>query len=62
MKELFKRIKSGLWVSFGSFLVTTITLILENIGVLNLSPTEQMIAFAVGTGIITQITKTLNSK
>jgi len=62
MKELIKRIKSGVWVAGASFLVTVVGLILQNIGVFNLTPTEAVIATALGTALVSQITKYLNKQ
>jgi hypothetical protein len=60
MEELVKRIKSGAWVALGGFVVTVISLALENIGVFELTQQEQAIVVILGTAIVTQITKYLN--
>ena len=62
MEELKKRLKSGAWVSFAGFLVTAIGIILEQLEVFELTPIEQAIAIALGTGLISQITKYLNGR
>ena len=62
MNELQKRFTSGLWVAFGGFVTVVITLTLEHIEVFNLSETEKTMALILGTAIVTQITKYLNTK
>jgi hypothetical protein len=62
MEELFKRIKGGLWVAFAGFMATAITLLLQNLDVLNLTPGAEAIIVILGTAIVSQITKFLNTK
>ncbi len=60
MEQLFKRIKGGLWVAFAGFLSTAITLVLQNLDVLNLSPGAEALVVVVGTAAISQLTKYWN--
>ena len=60
MEQLFKRIKGGLWVAFAGFISTALTLVLQNLDVLNLSPGMEALVVIVGTAAISQITKYLN--
>ena len=60
MKELFKRIKGAVWVSFAGFVVVVIGLVLENLDTLNLTEVQTTIAIILGTAIVSQITKHLN--
>ena len=60
MEEFIKRIKAGLWVATGGFVVTTLGVVLQNLDLLHLTDFEKVMYTAVLTGIVTQVTKWLN--
>lgn len=61
-EQLQKRFSSGLWVAFGGFITLVITLTLENIEAFNLTEAEKAVVLILGTAVVTQITKYLNTK
>jgi len=61
-KELLKRVKAGLWIILSGTVAQVLTLLGQNIGMFNLTQTEQAVAVIAITAITSQITKYLNSR
>ncbi|MBT6053329.1 MAG: hypothetical protein HOG49_41580 [Candidatus Scalindua sp.] len=61
METLVKRIKGAAWVSAAGFIVVVIGLVLENLDALELTGVQQTWMMIVGTAIVSQITKYLNT-
>ena len=61
-KELKKRLIGGLWVTFAGFMATAIGLFLQHIDAFSLNQTEKTLYLIIGTAIVSQITKYLNSR
>ena len=61
MNELLKRLKSATWIAFAGLVVAIIGLVLENLSAFNLTEVQATFAMIIGTSIISQITKYLNS-
>jgi hypothetical protein len=58
--QISKRIKGGLWVSLAGTLAVVLSLVVENVGMFQLSDNMKVLVVIFGTGIISQITKYLN--
>lgn len=62
METLVKRLKSATWTAFAGFVVVVIGLVIENLNDFNLTEAQKTFALIIGTAIISQITKTLNTR
>lgn len=61
MEQLIKRLKGAAWTAFAGLVVVVIGLVLENLNAFNLTEVQATYAMIIGTAIISQITKHLNS-
>ena len=61
-EELKKRVKSGSWIVLAGFVVTALSLLIERLDVFQLTEVEKTLLFVVGTALVSQITKWLNTK
>ena len=59
--QLSKRTKGCLWITLAGIISTILLLVVENIGMFQLTDNWKLIVVILGTAIVSQITKWLNS-
>jgi hypothetical protein len=59
-QEQLTRFKAGMWVMFAVFVASALEYVLQNIAMFNFDQVTRTIIVAGLTGMISQITKTLN--